>query len=95
LTAFCNGSFPQLNNLYEEDNPKNFQAIESVFGKYFGLVYSLDITDGLRVTFESGEVVHLRPSGNAPKFRCYTEAKTEPRAVEMNTICMNIMESWR
>jgi phosphomannomutase len=85
----------KLNNLYEEDNPKNFQAIESVFSKYFGLVYSLNITDGLRITFESGEVVHLRPSGNAPEFRCYTEAKTEPRAVEMNTICMNIMESWR
>jgi phosphomannomutase len=33
-----------------------------------------DLTDGLRVTFAGGDVVHLRPSGNAPEFRCYTEA---------------------
>ncbi|WP_295530213.1 phosphomannomutase [uncultured Thioclava sp.] len=34
----------------------------------------LDLTDGLRVRFEGGSVVHLRPSGNAPEFRCYAEA---------------------
>ena len=34
----------------------------------------LDLTDGLRVCFEGDEVVHLRPSGNAPEFRCYAEA---------------------
>lgn len=39
----------------------------------------LDLTDGLRVTFESGDVVHLRPSGNAPEFRCYGES-TSPEA---------------
>lgn len=52
-------------------------------------------TDGLRIYFESGEIVHLRPSGNAPEFRCYTEADTESRAVEMNRICMDIMTRWR
>ena len=34
----------------------------------------LDLTDGLRVHFEDGSIVHLRPSGNAPEFRCYAEA---------------------
>ncbi|WP_417806469.1 phosphomannomutase [Thioclava sp.] len=34
----------------------------------------LDLTDGLRVRFEDGTIVHLRPSGNAPEFRCYAEA---------------------
>lgn len=33
----------------------------------------IDTTDGLRVTFTSGAVVHLRPSGNAPECRCYAE----------------------
>jgi phosphomannomutase len=67
----------------------------SVFGRYFGKVMSSDTADGLRITVDSDEIVHLRPSGNAPEFRCYTEADTEPRAVEMNSICMEIMESWR
>ena len=34
----------------------------------------IDLTDGLRVTFRSGVILHLRPSGNAPELRCYAEA---------------------
>jgi len=41
---------------------------------------ALDLTDGLRVTFTSGEIAHLRPSGNAPELRCYCEATSEQRA---------------
>ncbi|OOY04704.1 phosphomannomutase [Thioclava sp. F28-4] len=40
----------------------------------------IDRTDGLRLTFPSGEIVHLRPSGNAPECRCYAEAATPERA---------------
>ncbi|OWY03500.1 phosphomannomutase [Thioclava sp. F1Mire-8] len=40
----------------------------------------IDQTDGLRLTFPSGEIVHLRPSGNAPECRCYAEAATPERA---------------
>ena len=39
-----------------------------------------DLTDGLRVGLANGEVVHLRPSGNAPEFRCYCEASSPDRA---------------
>jgi len=35
---------------------------------------AVDTTDGLRVTAANGDVVHLRPSGNAPELRCYSEA---------------------
>ena len=31
-------------------------------------------TDGLRITFENGNIIHLRPSGNSPELRCYGEA---------------------
>ncbi len=43
----------------------------------------LDITDGLRISFTSGDVIHLRPSGNAPQFRVYTNADTQQRAEEL------------
>ena len=59
-------------------------AIENVFGGLCGRVNRLDRTDGLRVTFENEEVIHLRPSGNAPEFRCYTEAATNARALILN-----------
>jgi len=71
------------------------EAIQAVFGRHFGAVAGVDKTDGLRITFESGEVVHLRPSGNAPEFRCYNEADSETRAIEMNRTCIEIMETWR
>lgn len=41
---------------------------------------ALDLTDGLRVSFADDTVIHLRPSGNAPEFRCYAEAETGMRA---------------
>ena len=41
-----------------------------------GQEIATDLTDGLRVTFENGTIVHIRPSGNAPECRCYVEATT-------------------
>lgn len=43
-------------------------------------VVSVDTTDGLRMSLSSGEIVHLRPSGNAPELRCYCEADRPDRA---------------
>lgn len=39
-----------------------------------GTVTHIDETDGVRLTLSSGEVIHIRPSGNAPELRCYVEA---------------------
>ncbi|VGO20516.1 phosphomannomutase [Pontiella sulfatireligans] len=66
-------------------------AIEEAFGNAFGKVESIDRTDGLRVTFESSEVLHMRPSGNAPEFRCYNEADSEARVQEMQRVSMEIL----
>lgn len=38
-----------------------------------GQVEKVDLTDGLRITLEKNNVIHLRPSGNAPELRCYCE----------------------
>jgi phosphomannomutase len=64
------------------------RAIEKVFGGLCGRVAGLDRTDGLRITFANDEVIHLRPSGNAPEFRCYTEAATEERARTLNSLAL-------
>jgi len=45
-----------------------------------GEVIATDFTDGLRVTFKIGDIVHLRPSGNAPELRCYAESDTGKNA---------------
>ena len=48
-----------------------------------GHVVSIDRTDGLRLTFANGDIVHLRPSGNAPELRCYAESETQEGASQL------------
>jgi phosphomannomutase len=49
----------------------------------FGPIGRVDLTDGVRILFASGEVAHFRPSGNADEFRAYSVADTQARADEM------------
>ncbi|CAN4275662.1 {ManB} Phosphomannomutase [Methylophilaceae bacterium] len=45
-----------------------------------GDIVLVNTVDGLRLNFTNGDIVHLRPSGNAPELRCYAEADTALRA---------------
>lgn len=71
------------------------RAFARVLGARQGGVATLDDTDGMRARLRSGEIVHLRPSGNAPEFRCYTEADSEARALELLRGCLDVMAAWR
>jgi phosphomannomutase len=73
------------------DEAADHAAIGQAFGALCGNVARTDRTDGLRVTFENSEVIHLRPSGNAPEFRCYTEAASHGRAVALNEKVMEVL----
>jgi phosphomannomutase len=46
-------------------------------------VISTDSTDGLRLKLSDDTYVHLRPSGNAPELRCYTEATNVQTAMAL------------
>jgi phosphomannomutase len=48
-----------------------------------GGVAELNARDGLRIMARNGEVVHFRPSGNAPELRVYVEAATQERTDEL------------
>ncbi len=65
---------------------------DETFSGAFGSTVVMDFTDGPRMTFASDDVVHLRPSGNAPEFRCYTESDTEEEAVRNNRIALQVVE---
>lgn len=83
----CYTSSDRLKNFSNEDSLSVLTNIEQnpqVFFDTLGLagfsVTSIDKTDGLRLSCSNGEVVHLRPSGNAPELRCYAEASSPVRA---------------
>ncbi len=71
----------------------NLTQINTYFGN-MGNAVSIDTTDGIRITFNSDEIIHIRASGNAPELRCYTEAKSVKRAEDMNKQCVEIMKKW-
>ncbi|TIT89610.1 MAG: phosphomannomutase, partial [Mesorhizobium sp.] len=61
------------------DRLANLDALHQFLAP-FGTVAEVDKTDGFRVRMRTGEIIHLRPSGNAPELRCYSEASSESRA---------------
>ncbi len=66
---------------------------DKYFAAVFGAAVYLDLTDGARITFAGENIVHLRPSGNAPEFRCYTESSTEEEAVANNRKAIEIIRT--
>lgn len=58
-----------------------------------GTVRHIDRTDGLRVMLDDGRIVHLRPSGNAPEMRVYSEAATEPEAHALIAATMQLVKN--
>jgi phosphomannomutase len=72
------------------DLAENLRRLGTLFAALVGASpVAIDRTDGVRVTFANDEVLHLRPSGNAPEFRCYSEAGTAARA---NELCARALE---
>jgi phosphomannomutase len=61
----------------------NWQNSPELMQQTLGLqagISAINSTDGLRVTLENGDIVHLRPSGNAPELRCYCESTSQAQA---------------
>jgi phosphomannomutase len=69
-------------------------AIQRTFPE-LGELAELNQVDGLRMTFQSGEVLHVRPSGNAPELRCYVEADSEERASALLGYGLSTLKSFR
>ncbi len=68
--------------------------INNYYNQKTGEIQSMDTTDGLRVTLSSGDIIHLRSSGNAPELRCYTESNSIESAMKLNRACIGIMNRW-
>lgn len=55
---------------------------------------SIDTTDGLRISLADQRIVHIRPSGNAPELRVYTEAKSPEAAISLLTAGLRVVAKW-
>lgn len=82
-----------LAQLQEGSQAEVLDRASAMFGDLAETASAFDATDGLRITFEGGDIIHLRPSGNAPELRCYTESATSERAVSLNGAVLEMIAS--
>ncbi|MCL1143248.1 phosphomannomutase [Shewanella gaetbuli] len=54
---------------------------------------NINTVDGLRCTLANNTIIHLRPSGNAPEFRCYIESDSKQKAIELNEFVLTQLSS--
>lgn len=54
----------------------------------FDNIVGINYVDGMRITFANGDIAHIRPSGNAPQFRVFSNANSQGRANEIVRLCI-------
>lgn len=56
-------------------------------------VKQINLTDGVRITLQDNDIIHLRASGNAPELRIYTESGSQLQAEQLaNTLQQQLSE---
>lgn len=78
-------------HLLEGDQSAILARLTHMFGNIAGTADTIDTTDGLRIRFKGGDIIHLRPSGNAPELRCYTESDTADCAARLNEQSLSLI----
>ena len=76
----------RLEHVPQEKSAALIERLKTDAGGFLGAqgtVKSTSTLDGMRFEFTTGDVIHYRPSGNAPELRCYTDASTAERADEL------------
>lgn len=56
---------------------------------------TVNTTDGLRITLKNNDILHLRPSGNAPELRCYAEASSISAAQNLVVKGLSFSQSYK
>jgi phosphomannomutase len=70
------------------------EAISRLLATIGGRSTHIDQTDGLRIYLDNTEIIHFRPSGNAPELRCYAEAADQERANSLASECLQLIRNF-
>lgn len=93
IKNFATEKSQQLIKKYSQGNDAENKAVIAADFPVFGQVKKINTIDGLRLTFDSGDIIHFRPSGNAPEFRCYSESDSIEQAKNINKTALQILLS--
>lgn len=85
--------FPRENSMkLIEKGLENPQSLIDSFGFENINVVNINQTDGLRLTLDNDNIIHLRPSGNAPELRCYCESDEQKTAEELVSTVLSVVK---
>lgn len=83
-------NFPQESSRsIVEKLSSDLTVVKAILSRYlnskngFDTIKSINTLDGVRVYFDNSDIIHIRPSGNAPQLRVYSVASTQARADEI------------
>lgn len=67
---------------FAEDSTDTRTKLQQFFSSELGFdrIQEINTLDGIRIFFENGDIVHIRPSGNAPQLRVYSVTGSQERA---------------
>ncbi|MGB4812483.1 MAG: phosphomannomutase [Methylophilaceae bacterium] len=83
-------AFPtQISHALLQSFAENQATLNDLLKPLGGAYQQIEQTDGLRITLNNGEIVHFRPSGNAPELRCYAEAESQADADELVRLALS------
>ena len=82
-----------IESMTKGDVSKQKMTISTLLNLQQGIA-NIDTTDGLRTTLKDADVVHLRPSGNAPELRCYTESGSVEQAKILNEKTISVLSEY-
>lgn len=72
----------------------SMEAISMLLASLGSRPTHIDQTDGLRIYLDNTEIIHFRPSGNAPELRCYAEAGSQERADWLVSECLHLIRDF-
>jgi phosphomannomutase len=77
-----------------ESMSKKWQESKAILSRFFDSalgfdeIVRLNVLDGVRIYFRNCDIVHIRPSGNAPQLRIYAVSDSQARADEIVSLAV-------
>jgi phosphomannomutase len=85
-------SFPvEVSHRILETLSASIEAISTLLATVGSRPTHINQIDGLRIYLDNSEIIHFRPSGNAPELRCYAEAASQDRANWLASECLQLI----
>lgn len=75
------------------DDAALLARLSDMLGPIAGKAVVFDKIASLRVTFADSDIIHLRPSRNAPELRVHTKSATAGRAASLNTATLDLVRN--